>query len=167
MSLVVKNMKKNLKEFNNIYNEIKKVDKYKKLEDNIHHGITRIEHVERVAKFSYKVALLLKLDYKSVIKGALLHDFFIKEDIDRGNYNKFLKEHPSIALKNSKNHFKINSVEEDIIINHMYPLCGKKPETKEGLLVNIIDKIVSVYESIRYECSTALGIYLIFIYNIL
>ena len=159
-------MKKINLEYNNIYKEFEENPEFKKLSENIHHGLTRLEHVNRVAKWSFYMSKILKLDTISTTRGALLHDFFTSDNINRENYKDFLKEHPLIALENSKKYFKINKIEEDIIIKHMYPITRKKPIYKESRLVSVVDKVVSCYEALRFQTTTAIGITILFLYNI-
>ena len=161
-----KRMKRINIEYENIYKEFEENSEFKKLSENIHHGLTRLEHVNRVARWSFFASKVLKLDTKSVTRGALLHDFFTSEDINRENYNEFLKEHPLIALENSKKYFEINEIEEDIISKHMYPITRKKPKYKESILVSLVDKAVSCYEALRFQTATAVGITILFLYNI-
>lgn len=153
-------------EYSEIYEEFEKNSEFKKLSENIHHGLTRLEHVNRVAKWSFYLSKLFKLDTKSVTRGALLHDFFTSDDINRKNYKDFLKEHPLIALENSKKYFEINKIEEDIICKHMYPITRKKPKYRESILVSSVDKVVSCYEAFRFQAATAVGIMILFLYNI-
>ena len=80
--------------------------------------------------------------------------------IIRLKYNKFLKEHPSLALINSKEYFDVNNIEENIIMTHMFPITKEKPKYKESKIVCICDKLVSFYEFFRFE----LGITYVFAY---
>ena len=143
----------------NIYSEFYNVNKYRELKSMAHHGNNRLDHINRVSKLSFKIAKNLKLDYISCTRGALLHDFFTSDDIKRGK--KFLKEHPRIALKNSLEYFEINDIEEDIILNHMYPLVKGKPKCPEAKVVCFCDKVVSIYEFFRYQLKLSINLLLI------
>ena len=48
-------------------------------------------------------------------------------------------------VKNSRI-FGITKVQEDIIKGHMFPLDYKYPKSLEGLIVNLVDKCVSIKE---------------------
>ena len=150
-------------DFNNIYKDIYKNNKYKKLKKVVHHGSNRLDHIKRVSIMSFHISKFLKLDYVSCTRGALLHDFFDSSDLSRSNkkYKKFLHEHPRIALDNSKKYFKINEIEEDIILHHMFPVVKGRPKHAESVIVNICDKLVSVYELFRYEAKFALYLFLL------
>ena len=160
-------MKKLLKEYYNIYNEFYTINKYREMKSITHHGNNRLAHVNRVAKMSFYISKKLNLDYISCTRGAMLHDFFVKEDINKKKYGKFLKNHPLIALENSKKYFDINELEEDIIKTHMYPVTNIKPNYKESNIVCICDKIISIYEFLRYEIKLTTDIFIIFLFNIM
>lgn len=158
-----KEIMKNKKVYYNLYSEFYNVNKYRQLKSMAHHAGNRLDHINRVAKLSFYVSKLLKLDYVSCTRGALLHDFFTSDDLKRKEYKKFLKEHPKIALANSKKYFNINEIEEDAILNHMYPLAKGKPKFAESKVVCITDKIVSIYEFFRYQLKLSLNLLIIFL----
>ena len=103
------------------------------------HGTTnRLDHSVQVAQYSYWVSkkLKLKLDQKSLIRGALLHE------------GAHAFTHPETALSNAIEHFEINEKEADIILNHMWPLTiTKMPSCKESFLVSAMDKYCSLKEN--------------------
>ena len=116
------------------------------------HGTTnRLDHSVQVAQYSYQVSkkLKLKLDQKSLIRGALLHDFFLydwRTGTDHEGAHAFT--HPETALSNAMEHFEINEKEADIILNHMWPLTiTKMPSCKESFLVSAVDKYCSLKEN--------------------
>ncbi len=154
-----------MKDFNKIYKEIYKNNKYRKLNKVVHHGSNRLDHIKRVSIMSFYISRFLKLDYVSCTRGALLHDFFDSSDLrrSRGKYNSFLHEHPSIALDNSRKYFKLNSKEEDIILHHMYPVVKGRPEYIESIVVSTCDKLVSVYEFFRFEPKLMVYLFILFI----
>ena len=138
------------KEYHVIVDEILNHKEFLKLKNYKHHGIDRYEHVVRVSYWSYKVAKCLRLDYKSVARAGLLHDFFFVNNlaIILGERIKVLFNHPKLALENSKKYFTINKKEEKIILSHMFPVNLTIPTSLEGWLVDIIDDIVSIYDRI-------------------
>ena len=142
---------KNRKIYYDIYSEFYNVNKYRQLKSIPHHGNNRLDHINRVSKLSFRLSKLLGLDYVSCTRGALLHDFFTTEDINRKKYKKFLHDHPRIALDNSKHYFKLNDIEEDIILTHMYPMVKGKPKYAESKIVCLSDKLVSIYDFFRYQ----------------
>lgn len=140
-----------------IYKEFYDVNKYRELKSMLHHGNNRLDHINRVSKFSFYMSKIMGLDYVSCTRGSLLHDFFTNEDLSRneGKYKNFLNEHPSIALNNALKYFKLNDIEKDIIISHMYPVVKGKPKYKESKIVCFCDKIVSIYEFFRYQVNSS------------
>lgn len=149
----------------NIYSEFYNVNKYRKLKSVAHHGNNRLDHINRVSKMSFYISKKLGLDYVSCTRGALLHDFFTVDDLSRSDkkYNDFLHEHPRIALDNSKKYFKLNEIEEDIILTHMFPVVKGKPKYIESIIVCICDKLVSWYEFFRYQVNLSLNLIFLFL----
>lgn len=155
-------------EFELICEDILNNDKFKSLNNELHHGITRYIHSIRVAKGSYKIAKFFKMkNYKTVTRASLLHDFYIDSEIDEYNSKEKLTVHPNKALENASNIIKLDYISEDIIKNHMYPLTKTLPKTKEGILVSIVDKGVSLYEMCFFKLSLQVSIIMLFIFNII
>lgn len=101
-------------------------DSFVNMRKYIQHGKTDcLLHSIAVAYYSYAAAkcLHLKLNEKSLVTGALLHDFFLydwhKPDISH-RFHGFT--HPETALKNARRNWKLNETEIDIITKHMFPL---------------------------------------------
>ena len=147
----------------NIYSEFYNVNKYRELKCVSHHGNNRLAHINRVSKLSFYISKRFGLDYISCTRGALLHDFFTVDDLSRSNekYNDFLKEHPRISLYNSKKYFKLNKIEEDIILTHMFPIVKGKPKYTESKIVCLCDKLVSFYEFFRYRINFSFNLMLL------
>lgn len=153
-------------EYNKIYKEFNKNKKFKKMKKEIHHGTSRLDHTERVAKLSYKVAKIFKCDYTSATRGALLHDFFLNEELESITIKR-LRNHPYLAYQNAKKYFNINDKEKDIILVHMFPITFKKPKYKESYIVSLSDKAVSFYEFARYKLQYSVYLSLIFLIEII
>ncbi len=160
-------MKKYIKEYYEIYNEFYKVNKYREMKSIIHHGNNRLDHISRVSKMSFFVSKKLHLDYISCTRGAMMHDFFVKEDVNKKEYNKYLKNHPLIAYNNSIDYFNVNDVEENVIKTHMFPLTHVVPYYPESKVVCLCDKIVSIYEFFRYEVKLTTNLFIIFVINLI
>lgn len=136
--------------FYNHANEIVATTQYQELHKYIQHGETTVlEHSISVAYYSYKMgkSLKIKCDYRSLIRGALLHDFFLydwhKKDKSRKLHGVY---HPEVALKNAQQHYDINIKECDIISKHMWPLSPRPPRYIESYLVWTADKYCTVVE---------------------
>ena len=158
---------KNKDIYYDIYSEFNEVNKYRKLKSIEHHGNNRLDHINRVAKMSFLVSKKLGLDYVSCTRGALLHDFFTLEDIDKRKcgYHKLLNNHPRIALNNSLKYFNLNEIEKDVILTHMFPVVKGKPNYKESYVVSICDKVISFYEFFKYQVNISANVFVLFIFN--
>lgn len=122
----------------------------KQLSRFIHHYFTnRLEHSISVSYKSYLIAKKFNLDYRSVARAGLLHDFFLLtshevEALGEGSHNN---HHPRLALENAKRITTINKIEEDIILKHMFAVSlSTPPKYRESLIVSMIDKYVAVEE---------------------
>lgn len=117
----------------------------------IQHGeVSTFDHSLHVAYRSFFLAkkLNLRVDEKSLVHGAMLHDFYLYDwhdkDYDRKRLHGF--HHPKTALRNAGKLVLLNKIERDIIIKHMWPLTPQFPKYKESYLVTISDKICSLME---------------------
>ena len=143
------------------------VSDFNRLCDDMHHGISRYEHSMRVAKYSYKVSKMFKIDnYDKVTRAALLHDFYINEDLENISSRKKLKKHPNVALNNSLKYYELDDMQKDIIANHMFPVTYSLPKYKESWLVSLIDKGVGTYEMLKFKAPLYASIYLLFMIQI-
>lgn len=161
-------MSKNKEEFNSLVKDIVDNENFNKLNKELHHGISRFDHSMRVAKWTYNLSKAIKL--KSIgetTRAALLHDFYTNEDFNNSNSIKKLGEHPNIALENSLKYYELNDVQQDIIKSHMFPCTKQIPKYKESWLVSGVDKVVGTYEMLRYKVSLYLGIYLLFLFEVI
>ena len=135
------------KEYLNIVKDILENPKFLKIKECIHHGTSRFEHSLRVSYYSYKIAKKLKLNYKETARGGLLHDFFENTDLTPKKKRLSMFFHPYKAVINAKDNFNITRLEEDIIINHMFPtLPHKIPKNAESWIVSMVDKGIATYE---------------------
>ena len=109
-----------------------------------------MEHSVKISYYSYKIAKKLRMDYVSVARGGLLHDFFL--DGDERNYKRrFLDTftHPKKSLNTSLEYFNLNDIEKNIIVSHMFPFYLSIPKYRESLLVNLVDKVIGCLEMLR------------------
>ena len=126
---------------------------YQRLKEFYHHQHSIYEHSLQVAWKSFKVASLLDsfftIEIEQMIRGALLHDFFLYDwHIDKPESGKLHAfEHPKEALKNAQTFFPdITPIEVNIIRSHMWPLTLHQPKFKESFIVIIVDKCVAFKE---------------------
>lgn len=135
------------KKYKELVKDILRNSEFKKLYNIEHHGISRWEHLNKISYYSYLIAKKLRMDYKSVARGALLHDFYLDGD-SRSNKEKFIDTftHPKKALTTSSQIFDLNEMEKNIIISHMFPIYPAIPRYKESILVDIVDKVIGLKE---------------------
>lgn len=136
--------------------DILKSKKAKKQKEFIQHGtVTVFDHTYNVAVLSLMIADFLKVsvDEKSLVRGALLHDYFLYDWHEKDKSHKMHGfTHAKTALNNAKRDFKINKTEEDMIYSHMFPLnLFRFPKTKEGKILCLADKICAVYETMPVD----------------
>lgn len=125
-----------------------------------HAEISTLEHCISVAYVSlwFSEKLHWRVDRVSLVRGAVLHDFFLydwHEKRDRKGLHGFT--HPRAALENAEARFRLNDRERDIIVRHMWPLTPVPPRCREAFLVGAADKYCSLVETLgkhtvyRYE----------------
>ena len=91
-----------------------------------------------------------RVDMRSLVRGALLHDYFLydwHEDDDSHRLHGFT--HSIRAFRNAKRGFEINEIEEDMIRCHMFPLNLRVPRTTEGRILCFVDKVCATYETAK------------------
>jgi len=124
----------------------------------IQHGSVNVfEHSYSVACVGVYIAkrFRIKVDYPSLVRGALLHDYFLYDwHIPDKSHRLHGIYHAKKALYNASRDFELNKIERDIISKHMFPLNIKLPRYKESVIVCIADKICATYETLS---STYLG----------
>ena len=117
----------------------------------IQHGDTSVyDHCVSVADMSLKIANTLNLNFDTVtlVRGSLLHDYFLYDWHEKDASHRLHGYHHSEkALSNAKRDFELNEVEEDMIRSHMFPLnISKVPRHKESVILCVADKLVSAAE---------------------
>lgn len=145
------------KEYYNCIKDIIETDIVQEMDNYIQHGTTTcLKHCIDVSYNSYKIAKKLKLDYKAVARAGLLHDLFLYDwhDLPKIKITKLFQmhgyTHSTIALENAIKHFELTDKEKDIICKHMWPLTLTKiPKYKESILVSLVDKCISLKETIN------------------
>ena len=83
--------------------------------------------------------LWYRVDLKSLIRAALLHDYFLYDwhDWDNGEHQWHGFTHGHAALVNALKDFKLNDIERNSIENHMFPMTPVPPRYIEGYLVTL------------------------------
>lgn len=143
-------------EFLEIVSDIIDHPKFQELRDIDHHGNGLYAHSVAVGYNSYLIAKKLGLDYVSVARGALLHDFFFQDwrdnEKDGRGFDRIRQmhgfSHPKTALKNARKYFNINDKEADMIVKHMFPLTITPPMHRASWVVTAVDKGVAIKEMV-------------------
>ena len=126
------------------------------------HGETSVfDHCLAVAKYSLLIAhsleriFRIKIDKDSLVRGALLHDYFLYDWHIKGSCKGLHGfTHPKTAMRNADRDFVLNDIEKDIIVKHMFPLTPFPPMHREGFIVTIADKWCALAETFRVDISS-------------
>lgn len=136
--------------------DILRSDNFKSSAKNIQHSnVSVMKHSMKVAYASMWITkkLRLKCNKEDLVRGALLHDYFLydwHDDDHRGLKNLHGFYHPGVALKNAMAEYTLTERQKNIISSHMWPLTLRHiPKCKEAWVVTAADKYVSTMESLR------------------
>ena len=135
-------------DFIRIVSDIVQNSEYRKLRNFTHHMYTtRYQHCLNVAWYSYLIARKRHLDYVSIARGAMLHDFYLYDrPSDAPIAGRHSDIHPQIALANAEKYFAVNDIMRDVIENHMWPTGCERPKTEEGFIITLTDKYCATLE---------------------
>lgn len=135
--------------------DILRSDNFKKTKEHIQHGDVSVhQHCLNVANVSMNIKnfLHIRCNERDLIRGALLHDYFLydwhyEDEENPHKWHGFY--HPGTALKNAKKEFEVTRKQEDIIKHHMWPLTIKPPKCREAWIVTMADKYCSTLETLH------------------
>jgi uncharacterized protein len=131
-------------EFDAVALPIVQDEEYQTLHRYMAHGsISVFDHSLLVAERAYLYAKKkhLALDYKALIRGALLHDYYLY-DWHKSHKGHRLHgyRHPSWALHNALLRYDLSPKEKNIIRSHMFPLTVFHfPRSPEARIVAKMD----------------------------
>lgn len=139
------------REFDSCLSDLIDHEVVQKMKDFTQHGeISCLRHCLFVSYISFRICKLLKLDYRSAARGALLHDLFLYDwHLTRPPEGLHAFVHPTIALRNASTYFTLNDKEKDIIYNHMWPVTFRLPRYRESFIVLMADKYCAVMECVE------------------
>lgn len=144
-----------------IIKELENNGRYAENKNYCQHGNTTVyKHCVNVTLTSCKMVKYFKwqINKESLIRGALLHDYFLYDWHDKDSSHRLHGfHHPKRALENAKKDFCLNEIEENIILRHMFPLTLIPPSTKEAWIVCIADKWCAIVEILSAIKSKAKG----------
>lgn len=131
-------------------------ENFQSTKNHFQHGnMTVYEHCMCVAKTSLAMRdkLNIKCNDRDLVRGALLHDYFLYDwhlNDDKNEHKKLHGfYHPGIALRNARKEYNINLRQADIIVKHMWPLTVIPPLCREGWIVTMADKYCSSLETLH------------------
>lgn len=111
-----------LEDFSEVMNELHTKSRFSMTKKFIQHGdVSVYQHCIFVAYMSCRIAnkFNLNVDKRSLIRGALLHDYFLYDWHDKNKPAKFHGfTHPKIAFENACQDLELNKKERDIILHH-------------------------------------------------
>lgn len=141
--------------FENCVQPLLQDDQVQSMSGFVQHGnFSCLYHSMAVAYYSYAFCrkLGLSCDYAGLIRGAMLHDFFLYDwhKPGHGRFHGFT--HPKTALLNAEAAFPLSDTERNIIERHMWPLTLRPPKCREALAVCLIDKGCSLFETFSPYC---------------
>lgn len=119
-----------------------------------HGNVSSYDHSVSVAYISVWMArrLHIDVDMRSLVRGALLHDYFLYDwhaPDPEHKWHGFI--HARKALENAARDFDLNAIEGDVIEKHMFPLTLGPPRYKESAIVCCADKICAIRELLRFN----------------
>lgn len=132
--------------------EILKSDQFELAMGQKHHRVTSVgEHTLRVAASSLRVCHVLErmhvgTDTRCIVQGALCHDLgILGRDEKYRNKRECYRKHPGDSVAVARELIPdIDAKTEHIIGRHMWPLGGRRPQTREEVIVSVADKYASV-----------------------
>lgn len=135
-------------------------ERVRSMDGYVQHGNTScLTHSLAVAYYSMKLAdaLHLSCDRRSLLRGALLHDYFLYDWHEKDASHRLHGfTHPNTALRNARRDYGLNAIECDIIAHHMFPLVPLPPRRRESVLVCLVDKACSLYETVHADAYRAI-----------
>lgn len=116
-----------------------------------HHGsVTTLDHSLFVAFSTYRVARALRMDVRSAVRGALLHDLYLYDSHDKTAHpGNQCTDHPRFAARNADALTPLTPKERNIILSHMWPAGGPLPRSLEAWTVDLVDTVCASLELSR------------------
>ena len=127
-------------------------EKVQSMRGYLQHGdTTTLDHAIAVAYYSLMLDRKwnLNCDKSSLVRGALLHDYFLYDwHIKDPTRPAHATHHAAAALRNARRDFSLNPTEENMIASHMFPLGGAWPGNKQSAVLWVADKVCAARETV-------------------
>jgi uncharacterized protein len=130
-------------------------ERVRRMKEYVQHGdSSTYDHCLSVAYTAFLINRRLHIGAReeSLVRAALLHDYFLYDWHDKGD-KLHGYHHPAIASANAGADFDLSDIEMKMIESHMWPLTLMHiPTSRAGWVLTIADKICSSKEvvSSRY-----------------
>lgn len=131
-------------------------ENFRKTKRHIQHGTMTVnDHCMSVARYSLILnkKLGLRCNQRDLIRGSLLHDYFLYDWHDKAYLSQRKRlhgfHHPRTALQNASKEYQLTDIQRDIIIKHMWPLSIIPPTCREAWVVTGADKYCSLMETLH------------------
>lgn len=116
------------------------------------HGTVSVyEHSLRVAVMCVMIAAMLpfRTDLTSLVRGALLHDYFLYDWHSHDSSHRFHGFiHAKRAFRNANRDFTLNRIEKNMILSHMFPMNTVIPKYRESVILCTADKLCAIRETL-------------------
>ncbi len=138
-------------EFHSYANSILENPEYQNRKNYTAHGLYSLyDHCLRVALLSYSYAKEknLAVDRKSLVRGCLLHDYYLYDWHHKGEGHRLHGfRHPYFSLRNAAKIYSLSRKEKNRILSHRFPLTfWLLPKSKEAFLLSHFDKVSASQE---------------------
>lgn len=93
-------------------------------------------------------ALAIRVNTRSLVRGALLHDYFLYDwHVPDKSHRLHAFYHAGRAAHNAQRDFGLNDIERNMIRSHMFPLGRVLPRYRESLILCAADKLRAAGET--------------------
>ena len=130
-------------------------ENFRKTRGHIQHGTMTVHnHCMDVARYSLLLNKKLRIgcNKHDLIRGALLHDYFLYDWHDKSYLSQRKRlhgfHHPMTALQNAEKEYDLSDIQREIIKKHMWPLSVVPPTCREAWVVTAADKYCSLLETV-------------------
>lgn len=116
-----------------------------------HGNVSVYDHSFAVAVLCVRLAdaLPFRVHMRSLVRGALLHDYFLYDwHVPDESHKWHGIFHPTTACRNASRDFRLGAIEKNMILSHMFPLNTNLPRCRESMILWVADKLCAVLETL-------------------
>lgn len=99
-----------------------------------------------LSMLDYSRFLRERISERSLVRAALLHDYFLNDRYTGKGIKWNAFRHPKIAMNNAIRDFGLTDYEKDAVLHHMWPLTPKPPVHLLGWVISFADKAAALSE---------------------